>query len=170
MYPWTNIHFSENLQGGLGRLGDNVGGGLDRAGDAIFGSQKGTDSDKSDTGGGDASKTILTEKIKAGSEDSDGTSSALSTSTKGKTKISSQDASDAPVAIFRAETDTRVGESTGGSTTILKGQTSTTSLGSSTESSSGSSGLGGSQTTGKKETTSSTPSTGGIKSGGPRGR
>jgi hypothetical protein len=180
-FPVCNTRFMENVGGGLGRLGDNIGKGAktvgdaagkewDRAGDAIFGSQKGTDSHKADTGGGDASKTILTERTRAGSEDQGSTSSGISTPTKGKTKISSEDASDTPVAIFRAETDTGVGESTGGSTTIFKGQTSATSLGSSTDSSSGSSGLGGSQTTGKKETTSSTPSTGGIKSGGRRGR
>lgn len=179
-FPICHSQFMENVGGGLGRLGDNIGKGaktvggaareeLDRAGDAIFGSRKGTDSDKSDTAGGDASKTILTEKTKAGSEDPGNTSSGLSTSTKGKTKISSEDAGEAPVAIFRGET--KPGESTGGgSTTIFKGQTSTTTLGSSTESSSGSSGLGGSQTTGKKETTSSTPSTGGLTSGGRRGR
>jgi len=168
-FPICNAQFMENIEGGLGRLGDNVGGGLDKAGDAIFGTSKGADSDKSDPGRGDASKTILTEKTKAGSEDSSRASSALSTSSKGKTKISAEDAGDAPVAIFRAETDTGVGQSSGGSTTVLKGQTSTTGLGSSTESSSGSSGLGGSQTTGKKETTS-TQSTGGLKDGGRRGR
>jgi len=159
--------FGDGLAGGpigaFDRLGRNIGAGGDQVRDAVsdeghraqervFGSPKVTDLDKSDK-----DQESPTGKV----------ANAL-TKKKGK-PIDAPESSDTPVAIFRAETDTGIGDSTGGSDTISRERT-TTSQGSSTGSSSESSGLGGSQTTGKKESTS-TQSTGGPKvGGGPTGR
>lgn len=186
-FPLTNTRFMENLEGGLGRLGDNVEGGLRKigigatqAGDSnrdehgradalIFASPKEVGSDKADTGGRsgpESSKEVLTKGTNTGLEES--SSPATASAKKGKTKISAQDVSD-PVAIFRAETDTGMTESSGASSTVFKERTSTTSLGTSTGSSSGSSEMGSSQTMGKKESTSPM-SSGGPKSGDMTGR
>lgn len=161
-FPLTNTRFSENLQGGFDQLGKNWKTGVKHTGDAIDdqlkrgpqGSRKATDNKKSDN-----DMDLIT-----------GRTTVTNALTENKRKaIEAPELSDTPVAIFRAETDTGMGDSTGGSDTISRERT-TTGPGSSTGSSSESSGLGSSQTTGKKESTS-TPSTGGSKVGGrPAGR
>lgn len=131
------------------------GGGVDRAGRAlndelnrgglqkeIFGGPKVSDTKKSDS-----DQELPTGKV----------GNALTEKKRKTAEV--VESSETPVAIFRAETNTGIGESSGSSTTIFKEQTSTTGLGSSTGSSSG---LGGSQTIGKKESTSSSPSTPGT--------
>jgi hypothetical protein len=173
-YPFAAVVFKDQLRTGLfgdglgkvgafDRLGRELGEGSNRVGDAfrderdrvrdrVFGSPKVTDLNKSDK-----------------DEESPTGKVANALTEKKRKAIDAPESSDTPVAIFRAETDTGIGDSTGGSDTISRERT-TTSQGSSTGSSSESSGLGGSQTTGKKESTS-TPSTGGSKVGGrPAGR
>jgi hypothetical protein len=139
--------------GFLDRSGRAIGDELNRGGlqNEVFGGPKVTDLDKSQK------DELPTGKV----------ANPLSEK-KGKS-VSLPESSEAPIAIFRTETDTGMRESTGGSTSIVQERTSTTGPGLSTGSSSESPGLGGLPTTGKKETTSTqstgTPSVGGTRGG-----
>lgn len=149
----------DNLGGGLTQLGKNIRGGIGNVGGAAgsewergyrnvwnetVGAPRVTDTKKTDD------QEMPTGKV------------ANAETQKGKTKIGSEDAGDAPVAIFRAETSTGTKGSTGDSSTIFR-EPATSGLSSSPRKISESPGLGSSPTSTKKE--SGSP----LSTGGPPG-
>ena len=133
-FPLTNTHFSENLTGGLGQLDKNLKTGVKHTGDAIDDQLKRRPQGSRKEAGNKKSYNDMDLPT--------GTTTVGNALTKKKRKaIEAPESSDTPVAIFRADTGTGIGGSTGDSDTISKERAST-GPGSSAGSSSESSGLG----------------------------